>query len=99
MPKDVFTQQLLDKLEKIANATNKPLEKRMIQLAVWYYRNNERITQVEKRLEFHDIFINNLLETMVMMLERIQKAEGRGSSSSLWLPSGMSLEGDLERFE
>jgi len=36
---------------------------------------------------------------MAMSMDRIQKAEGRRKSDSLWLPNGMTMTGDVREFD
>ena len=86
-----FTDQLINQLEQLSTNTHLPLEKRLIDTAVWYHRNKDRIPRnaVEKRLEFLEKTFDIFLELVAMSTERMQLNEGRHKSASLWLPNGM----------
>tara|TARA_Y100000310_G_C20338230_1_gene648534 strand:- start:294 stop:590 length:297 start_codon:yes stop_codon:yes gene_type:complete len=95
-----ITDNLISKLEQISTETHLPLEKRLIDTAVWYHKNKDRIprSNVEKRLEFLEKTFDIFIEMMAMQVERVQQMEGYSSSDSLWLPIGMSFDGDLKKY-
>ena len=81
------TEALLQQLEKIDAQAHLPLERRLIETAVWFHRNAPRIpdTDLKKRCDFQEKSIDILLEILGMVVQRLQEVEGRGHSS-LWLP-------------
>ena len=85
-----ITKELIDKLEAIHGETHLPLEKRLIDTAVWYHRNKDRIPphDLQKRMDFMTKAFDIQLELTAMLVDRMQKAEGRVKSNSLWLPRG-----------
>jgi len=95
----VITDGLIKKLEQISTDTHLPLEKRLIDTAVWYHKNKDTIpkSNVEKRVEFLEKTFDIFLELIAMQVERTQRVEGYGSDS-LWLPKGMTYSGDLKDF-
>jgi hypothetical protein len=95
----VITDGLIKKLEQISTDTHLPLEKRLIDTAVWYHKNKDTIpkSNVEKRVEFLEKTFDIFLELIAMQVERTQRVEGYGSDS-LWLPKGMNYSGDLKDF-
>lgn len=82
------TEALLQQLEKIDAQAHLPLERRLIETAVWFHRNQPRIPDqdLKRRLDFTEKSLDILLEILGMTIERIQELEGRSASSSLWLP-------------
>lgn len=95
-----ITPQLIDALEEISLMTHLPLEQRLVDTALWYYRNRPRIAQenLPKRLEFAEKSLEIIIEMFALTVQRLQRAEGRPKSSSLWLPAGMEAKGDIRRF-
>ena len=91
-----LTQELINKLEAIHQETHLPLERRLIDTAVWYHRNKDRIPEheVKKRLDFLSTAFNIQLEIMIMLVDRMQVAEGRKKSDTLWLPRGGTYTDD-----
>ncbi len=88
---DEITEGLINKLEHLSTDGRLPLEKRLVETAVWYYRNKDRIPahNLEKRLEFMEKTFSIFLEMIAMTVDRMQRNEGRKTSASLWLPSGI----------
>lgn len=95
-----ITSELIAKLESIQNNNSMPLEKRLIDMAIWFTKNKDAIprNEVLKRLDFLTKTLDIHLEMVAMLADRLQTAEGRRKSSSLWLPNGMSVEGDITNF-
>lgn len=87
-----FTTKLINQLEQISDDVNLPLERRLIQMAVWFHKNKDRVPRenLPKRLDFLEKSLDITLELFAMSLERLQLNEGRHKSASLWLPSGMN---------
>lgn len=96
-----ITEQLINKLEHLNNETRLPLEKRLIETAVWFHRNKDRIPRenLVSRVDFLEKTLDIFLEMTAMLVERAQLVEGRSKSESLWLPRGMNAGGDFTRFD
>lgn len=92
-----ITENLIRQLEELRTASHMPLEKRLIDTAVWYHRNKDSLPEenVKARLEFLEKTFDIFLELVAMQVERMQIMEGRPKSQSLWLPAGMRVSGDL----
>ncbi len=88
---DQITDQLINKLESITNDTNLPLEKRLIDTAIWYHRNKDHIEKTDalRRLDFLEKTFDIFLELIAMQVDRMQMSEGRPRSSNLFLPNGI----------
>lgn len=96
-----FTPQLIDKLDHILNTGGHlPLERRLIDTAIWFHRNKPRLAKenVTGRLEFLEKTCDILIELSALATERMQAVEGRGKHATLWLPKGISKRGDVEVF-
>ena len=98
MPK--ITEQLINKLEHLNNETRLPLERRLIETAVWFHRNKDRIPRenLEKRIDFLEKTLDIFLEMTAMLVDRAQLVEGRTKSESLWIPRGIDASGDVTKF-
>ena len=98
MPK--ITEQLINKLEHLNNETRLPLERRLIETAVWFHRNKDRIPRenLEKRIDFLEKTLDIFLEMTAMLVDRAQLVEGRAKSESLWIPRGIDASGDFTKF-
>jgi len=94
-----ITSELVNKLESMSNNSNLPLEKRLIDLAVWFHKNKDSLPKCEvvRRLDFLTKTIDIQLELVAMLMDRLQQAEGRKKSSSLWTINGASFDG--KRFD
>jgi hypothetical protein len=86
-----ITQELIQKLEHLSTETRLPLEKRLIDTAVWYHKNKDRIPKEDlgKRLDFMEKTFDIFLEMIAMSVDRMQISEGRSKSENLWLPNGI----------
>lgn len=95
-----ITSELLAKLEQLSTETHMPLEKRLIDMAVWFHANKDRMPRenLTARVDFLEKSLDVFLEMTAMLVERMQLAEGRRKSQSLWTPAGMSAKGDMTRF-
>jgi hypothetical protein len=72
------------------------LERRLAETAVWFFKNMEYIPldNLASRQAFLQKSFWILLEIQALMLERM-----RGDKeSSLWLPKGMEIAGDIKKF-
>ena len=98
---DIFTKKLIDELETLANDVALPFEQRLIQTAVWYHRNKDRIPRenVPQRLDFLEKTMDIILELMALSLDRMQQVENRKKSSILWTASGLNASGDMTKFD
>lgn len=92
MENQEITAQLIDELEKISTANHLPLERRLIDTAIWFHRNRHYLNGVDvpRRLDFLEKTLDIFMEIFALTLQRLQQAEGRGKSENLWLPRGMT---------
>ena len=94
-------EQLLSELEYNARASNQqPLERRLADLTIWYYRNKERIPidNLASKAAFLEKTIWILLEVCALQTERLHELEHRGSAKGLYLPRGLTVEGDVRKY-
>ena len=86
-----ITEGLINQLEHLSTETRLPLEKRLVDTAVWYHKNKDRIPREDlgKRLDFMEKTFDIFLEMIAMSVDRTQMLEGRGRSENLWLPNGI----------
>ena len=85
--------QLCEDLNHNANVSGQqPLERRMADLAIWYYKNAHFMPKenLKARVDFLDKSFWIMLEVNALLLERLHAVEG---SKSLFLPSGMKMDG------
>ena len=96
----MITENLIKELEELSSRSELPLERRLVDTAIWFHRNRDRIPRenLPKRLDFLEKTLDIFLELTALTVDRVQQAEGRPKSRSLWLPSGVSVEGDVRRF-
>ncbi len=90
---------LIDELVHNVEASgNRMLERRLADLAVWYYQNKDRISRdnLAGRQAFLEKAFWIMIEVHALTLSRIHKIEGR--NSSLWLPREIVSSGDVRRF-
>lgn len=87
-----ITERLICELEEISVANHLPLERRLIDTAIWFHRNRHHLggVDVPRRLEFLEKTLDIFMEIFALTLQRLQQAEGRQKSENLWLPRGMS---------
>lgn len=76
---------------------NRPLEQRLADLTVWFYRNGKDIApeNLHMRLKLSEKALWIMLEVIALTMDRLQELEHRGKSKHLWLPKGVKVEGDL----
>lgn len=91
-----ISKELINKLEHMRSTTQLPLEKRLIDLAVWFHRNKDAIPReaLSKRVDFLEKALDIHLEMIAMLVNRMQLTEGRSKHSSLWLPKGIKVADD-----
>ncbi len=95
-----ITGNLIKQLESISAETHLPLEKRLVDTAVWFHHNKDRIPkhEVEKKVEFLTVALDIFIEMTALLVDRMQEVEGRSKSASLWLPNGMVDKDTGKRF-
>tara|TARA_Y100000310_G_scaffold255351_1_gene262748 strand:+ start:2601 stop:2888 length:288 start_codon:yes stop_codon:yes gene_type:complete len=93
-----MTSQMLDRLNAMSTETAEPLEKRLVDMAVWFHKNKDRIPRgaVETRCDFLEKSLDITLELVALLVQRLEFVEGR-RHSPLWTPSGIrdSTTGEL----
>lgn len=97
---DFTTSQLIDQLERLSEDNALPLERRLINTAVWFHKNKDRIPReaLDKRVDFLEKTLDIFIELTALTVDRMQIMEGRHKSESLWLPNGISASGDMTKF-
>ena len=96
-----ITPQLVDALDQlVATAGHLPLERRLIDTAVWFHRNKPRLARenLMGRVDFLEKTCDILIELCALTLQRMQNVEGRPKSQSLWLPKGMEQKSMGRKF-
>tara|TARA_Y100000034_G_C6750807_1_gene333716 strand:+ start:78 stop:371 length:294 start_codon:yes stop_codon:yes gene_type:complete len=93
-----ISKEMLAQLEEISSA-GLPLEQRLVDTAIWFHNNKDRLPRHDpiKRLDFMEKMLDITLEINAMLVQRMQKAEGR-RNSPLWLPAGIDVQGDIRKF-
>jgi hypothetical protein len=78
---------------------NRPLECRLADIAVWFYKNVGFIPpeNLTKRQLFLEKAFWNQIELNALLLERLH--EQKSGSKSLWLPAGLDVHGELKRYK
>lgn len=88
-------EKLLDELSQNAEISGqKPLEQRMADLAVWFYKNADGIPRdnLASRQAFLEKAFWIQLEALALAVERLHEVEGKGSSN-LFLPRSVRYNG------
>lgn len=91
---------LMERLENNASDMGNPLlERRLADLAIWYFQNRNRIGRddIPRRQDFLEKAFWVQMEVIALMAERIQELEGKKMGSELWLPKGVRINGDLRK--
>lgn len=88
-----ITEQLLNEMEKLSEDGMLPLERRLLNTAVWFHRNRGRLdgTDLQRRLDFLEKVLDIFMELFALTVDRMQKAEGRPQSAKLWMPRGHTV--------
>jgi hypothetical protein len=80
---------------------NRPLEQRLADLTVWFYRNRKGISpenlHLRQKLSEDTLWI--MLEVIALTMDRLQELEHERKSKNLFLPRGIKVEGDLVTYE
>jgi hypothetical protein len=91
------SEVILEELENIATRSgNKMLERRLADLAIWFYRNNKRLApeNLLLRQAFMEKALWTMIEVQALILERMQEMElARKGPSRLYLPVGVRING------
>lgn len=90
--------QLLEELEFNARASNnRPLERRLADLTIWYYQNRNRIPpdNLAARYALADKALWIVLEILALVTERLHESE---ATSGLWRPKSVQVNGDVRKF-
>lgn len=93
---------LIEDLIHNANASGqRMLERRMSELAVWFYKNKGSISSdnLAGRQAFLEKAMWIQIEVMALLAERCQEVEAmRRGASSLWLPRNVNVNGSVKEF-
>ena len=90
--------KLVEELIHNANVSgNNPLEQRMADLSVWFYKNVDHIPRdnLAARQMFMEKAFWTMMEIQALLLERIRETSG---SKALFIPRGINVEGDVREF-
>ena len=85
----MIQESLIKNLEAISKTTSLPLEKRLVDTVVWFYRNKETIAEsnIKKRMEFLEKAMDIVLELLALQLERMHSVERRPKpNGDFWMP-------------
>lgn len=94
-------EQLIEELNYNARVSGaQPLEQRLADLTVWYYRNKGDIPidNLAAKAAFMEKTIWILLEVCALQVERLHELEHRDRAKGLYLPRGVSVAGDVKKF-
>ncbi len=98
-------EKLVEELYHNAKASGgRPLERRLADLTLWFYRNKNRIApdNLRTRIELLEKTVWIQMEIMALLLERNHELEAaKRGMSSLWLPASMSMndgDGNTQEF-
>lgn len=86
-------ETLITELDHNANAAgNRPLERRLADLSIWFYRRKQAIPfgNLEARVSHLEKALWIQLEVNALLLERLHEIEG---TKRLWTASGMNFNG------
>lgn len=93
---------LIEELLYNANCSgNKMLERRMADLAIWFYQNKSRVPldNLAARQALLEKALWTLLEVNALQTERLHELEATARGRSrLYLPKGMKVNGSLNEF-
>lgn len=70
-----------------------PLERRLAELTMWYYKNKKRISpeNLPAKVAFLEKALWISLEVTALAVERLHSA--KGGASRLWVPNGIKVDG------
>lgn len=86
---------LIRELEEVAGRTNLPLERRVMDTALWFHKNWDTMDEADvlRRIKFLGKALDIMIELNVMLIERLHEAENRRKSPTLYTPRGLALVG------
>lgn len=89
--------------ELIHNASvsgQRPLERRLADLSVWFYQNLGRIPRdnLAARQAFMEKAFWCFIEITAFQVERLHEIESLRAGRNLWIPKGLKMEGDVTKF-
>lgn len=78
-------------------AGGKPLERRLADMTIWFYKNKDRIPRdnLAGRQAFLEKAFWIQLELNALLIERLRERSGK---SRLWQINGVSASGDMKNF-
>lgn len=84
---------LIKEMEEIAGRTGLPLERRLMDTAIWFHRNWPTMDEanVYRRIEFLGKALDIMIEMNAMLVERLHEAESRRKSPTLYTPRGIAF--------
>lgn len=88
--------KLIEELYHNASASGgRPLERRLAELAVWYYKNRHTIDQLNlaARQNFLDKAMWIFMEVFALGVDRMHVLEDKGKARGLWIPRGIKMNG------
>lgn len=102
MKQESSAKRLIEELQHNAVASgNRVLERRLADLTVWFYHNRQRIPEgnLGKKIEFLEKSLWISFEVMALLLERHHEVTAlKKEGSMLWLPRGMTINGQEKEF-
>ena len=92
-------QGILSEIEQRAGDQGLPLERMLIDVAVWYFKSQPRIGKddVHKRLAFLERCLECMMDINALLVDRLHAAEGRKNPGATILIPKIQLSGDLTR--
>ena len=83
-----LTKELINKIDGISQEGMQPLNRRLMDLAVWFHKHRGDISEedIQKRLEFHEKMLDTMLEMIALGINQDINSK---KSESLWLPNGI----------
>lgn len=93
-------RHLIEQLEYNAQMGEKPLERRIADLCVWFFSHKDDIPRdnLASRQLFLEKAVWVLIEIAALQAERLHELEGNRPGSSLFLPKGVTMNGDAKEF-
>lgn len=96
------SETLVEELIHNARASGqRPLEQRIADLAIWYYKNVKHIPtdNLAAKQAFFEKAFWCMIEVQALLIERNHELEAaKRGMSNLWLPKGIDVQGDLRKF-
>lgn len=87
-------------MHNVTASGNRPLERRLADLSVWYHRNRGHFgtDNLAAKQAFLEKAFWIVLETLALTTERLHELEDRGKPKELFLPRGLTVNGNLREF-